>query len=115
MLSAATDFLLKPPDRPPTQHPTVLKENEHYRLWYYKDSKFNTPKGESPPLTLFLQTKWELLKDLITVLVAWYCLHLMSPLAMHSPHNAVCLELLLSMMNREMAKMAYYAVDAGLR
>lgn len=43
----ATNFDLKPADREDTEYPVCILDTPQSRVWYKRDSKFNSPKGEN--------------------------------------------------------------------
>lgn len=85
----ATDFTLKSDIQHQTQYPVKLHEDEHYRLWFKQDNKFNVPKG---------------------------CVyfHLMSSMLRASPGNAVLLDLFVDVLDQNMSQETNAAECASL-
>uniref|UniRef100_A0A2R5LLC9 Putative secreted/periplasmic zn-dependent peptidase n=1 Tax=Ornithodoros turicata TaxID=34597 RepID=A0A2R5LLC9_9ACAR len=85
----ATDFTLKSDVQYQTQFPIKLHEDEHYRLWFKQDNKFNVPK-------------------------ACVYFHLISSTLRTSPENAVLLDLFVDVLDQNMSQETNAAECASL-
>ncbi|KAJ4939412.1 hypothetical protein JOQ06_028861 [Pogonophryne albipinna] len=85
----ATDFTLKPSDRPDTEFPVRIAESDRGCLWYKKDDKFKIPK-------------------------AYIRFHLISPVIQQSAKNVVLFDLLVNILGHKLAELAYEAEVAQL-
>ncbi|XP_033967327.1 nardilysin-like [Pseudochaenichthys georgianus] len=85
----ATDFTLKPSDRPDTEFPVRIAESDRGCLWYRKDDKFKIPK-------------------------AYIRFHLISPVIQQSAKNVVLFDLLVNILGHKLAELAYEAEVAQL-
>ncbi|XP_061680733.1 LOW QUALITY PROTEIN: nardilysin-like [Syngnathoides biaculeatus] len=85
----ASDFALRPSDRPDTEFPVKILDDERGCLWYKKDNKFKIPK-------------------------AYIRFHLISPMIQKSPENVVLFDLFVNILAHNLAEPAYEADVAQL-
>ncbi|XP_067391576.1 nardilysin-like [Emydura macquarii macquarii] len=85
----ATDFTLKAPDCPDTEHPVKILTTQQGCVWYKKDNKFKIPK-------------------------AYIRFHLISPLIQQSAKSVVLFETFVNILSHNIAELAYEADVAQL-
>ncbi|XP_077588207.1 nardilysin-like [Stigmatopora nigra] len=85
----ATNFTLKPSDCPDSEFPVRMAASDRGCLWYKKDNKFKTHK-------------------------AYILFHLISPVIQQSAKNAVLFDLLVNILEHNLAEPAYEAEAALL-
>ncbi|XP_031703863.1 nardilysin-like [Anarrhichthys ocellatus] len=85
----STDFTLKPSDCPDSEVPVQIADSDRGCLWYKKDNKFKIPK-------------------------AYIRFHLISPVIQQSAKNVVLFDLLVNILDHNLAEPAYEAEVAQL-
>ncbi|XP_022087201.1 nardilysin-like [Acanthaster planci] len=85
----ATNFDLKTPDVPDSDYPECILDGEQSKLWYKRDTKFNTPRG-------------------------YIIFHLVTPLVYASPENLVLFDFLASILEHNLSEIGYEADAAQL-
>ncbi|XP_038056169.1 nardilysin-like [Patiria miniata] len=85
----ATNFDLKSPDVPDSDYPVCILDCEQSKLWYKRDTKFNSPRG-------------------------YLIFHLITPLVYASPGNLVLFDFLASILEHNLSEIGYEADAAQL-
>ncbi|XP_071799391.1 nardilysin-like [Asterias amurensis] len=85
----ATNFELKTPDIPDTDYPECILDSEQSRLWYKRDTKFESPRGH-------------------------IIFHLISPLVYTSPENLVLFDFVATILEHNLSEIGYEADTAQL-